>query len=70
MPNISTHFQILSVGEYVQIDLTIGKVYKIDRWQENAFFFKDDSGDVRGWTEEYAEVKDVSFYTNLEEVLK
>ena len=81
MPNVSTHFQFLKHAGNNPADLTIGKVYKIKRWEGFVFTFLDDVGDERHWTESTATGQDARMYTssgkvggvfeiNLEKILK
>lgn len=55
IPGVSTHFRYLSHRGNNPVDLTLGKVYEIIEWKGTVFFFRDDGGDKRWWTEDLRE---------------
>lgn len=70
IPYRSTHFIASSSGGYSGVDFTPSKIYEIHEWKEEYFYFFDDKGDERSWTENHVEVQDASFKTNLEKILQ
>lgn len=80
-PGISTHFRFLSHRGNNPEDLTVGEIYKIQKWKGDIFTFLDDVGDPRHWTEistghcattymNSGEVGCVMFEINLEKILQ
>ena len=65
-PGVSTCFRWVST---TTMTLTEGKVYKIIRWVDNAYFFDNDMGDTTAWWGQHG-VEDVSYEENLEKILE
>ena len=71
IPFHSTHFRLTSMGGYHPGDLTLGKIYRIERWlSEEDISFTDDAGDLRDWDISSLDLEDTSFVYNLKEILK
>lgn len=70
IPCLSTHFKLIHIGGYHSRDLTLGKIYKIEKWAwGDTIIFKDDAGDLRHWTA-YLSQEDASYEYNLEKILE
>ena len=71
IPFHSTHFRLTSMGGYHSKDITLGKIYRIERWlSEEDISFRDDAGDPRSWYICSLPLRDVSYETLLEKVLE
>lgn len=71
IPYVSAYFRLTSTGGYHPGDLTLGRIYKIERWiSEEDIIFRDDAGDPRNWYISPLNLEDTSFVHNLERVLE
>lgn len=71
IPYVSTYFRLTSTGGYYFGDLTLGRIYKIEKWAtEEDIIFRDDVGDPRNWCISSLNLEDTSFVHNLEKILE